>query len=119
MNHEPLKKKLVDEKALLIRELKEIGVVKDQKNPDDWQAKPEDLDILEADSNEVADRIGSYENNTALVNELEQRLAEIDTALTNMDEGKFGICNVCGKHIEEDRLSANPAAKTCKTHMNS
>ncbi|MBX4198083.1 TraR/DksA C4-type zinc finger protein [Candidatus Parcubacteria bacterium] len=88
------------------------------KSPDDWQGKPADMDILGSDSNETADRIESYENNTALTNELETRLMEIDAALKKMEEGKFGICEVCGKPIEEDRLSANPAAKTCKAHMN-
>jgi RNA polymerase-binding transcription factor DksA len=117
-NFETFKHKLEDEKKLLTRELKEIGVVKDKKSPDDWQAKPEDLDIIESDANEVGDKITSYENNNALVNELEQRLMEVDTALEKIENGKYGLCEKCGEKIEEDRLSANPAAKTCKQHMN-
>jgi RNA polymerase-binding transcription factor DksA len=36
-----------------------------------------------------------------------------------MEEGKYGICKVCGEEIEEARLEANPAAETCKAHLNS
>jgi RNA polymerase-binding transcription factor DksA len=118
MNTSAFEKKLQDEKELLLRELKEIGVVKDSKDPENWQATPGKLDILEADSNEVGDRISSYENNNALVNDLEHRLREVEAALDKIKKGNYGICEICGKPIEEDRLSANPAAKTCKEHMN-
>jgi DnaK suppressor protein len=117
-NTSALKEKLTQERKLVMSELEGIGSVKNTKNPDDWQAKHDDLDILRADQNEVADQIGSYENNTALVNELEQRLMEIDAALEKMEKGTYGMCEVCDKPIEEDRLEANPAAKTCKQHMN-
>ena len=112
-----LKKKLSEEKELLLRELKEIGVVKNPKSPDDYQAKPDNMDIQESDPNEVSDRITSYEGNTALVSELEQRLMEIDAALDKMHKNSYGLCEVCNKPIEADRLGANPAAKTCKEHM--
>ena len=112
------KTKLEEEKTVLINELKAVGVVKDNRNPTDWQAVPTETDILEADPNEVADRIGSYEGNNALVNELEKRLAEVDAALTKIHSGNFGTCTVCNKEIEDDRLHANPAAPTCKEHMN-
>jgi RNA polymerase-binding transcription factor DksA len=113
------KDKLEQERELLKRELGDIGTIKNSQSPDDWQAKHDDMDILRADANEVADQIGSYENNTALVNELEQRLMDINQALEKMEKGTFGICEVCNKPIEDDRLGANPAAKTCKQHMNS
>ncbi len=117
-NTSVLKDKLDQERALVMQELGEIGSVKNTKSPDDWQAKHDDLDIQRSDQNEVADQIGSYENNTALVNELEQRLMEIDAAIEKMEKGTYGTCEVCEKPIEEDRLNANPAAKTCKAHMN-
>ncbi len=112
-------KKLGEERAVVISELKGVGVVKDARNPDDWQGKPTDMEIQKADENELADRIESYEGNTAIVQDLEKRLNEIDQALKNIKENTFGICKVCGKEIEEDRLEANPAAATCKEHINS
>jgi len=118
-NPDHFKKKLIEERELLLRELKEIGMVKDSRNPGDWQAIPADIGIERADSNDVADRIESYEGNNALVHELEIRLGEVDTALQKIATHSFGTCEVCKKPIEEDRLGANPAAKTCKAHMNS
>ena len=32
--------------------------------------------------------------------------------------GTYGTCEVSGEQIEEDRLEADPAARTCKAHMN-
>lgn len=112
------KNTLEKERGVVIGELQGIGVVKNTKNQDDWQAVPSDMDILRADQNEVADQIGSYENNNGVVNTLEQRLMEIDQALEKISTNSYGICEVCNQEIEEDRLTANPAAKTCKAHMN-
>jgi RNA polymerase-binding transcription factor DksA len=117
-SHAGLEKKLHEEKATLIRELKGIGHVKDSRNPDDWEANPGNIDTSEADSNEVGDRIESYEGNSALVEKLETRLMEVDLALNKMETGEFGTCEVCNQKIEEDRLKANPAARTCKMHLN-
>ncbi len=111
------KEKLETERALVIKELTQIGVVKNKKNPDDWEATPQNIDTTRSDPNEVADRIESYEGNTALVQELDGRLAEIDAALEKIKNNSYGVCEIGGEKIEEDRLEANPAAKTCKKHM--
>lgn len=112
------KEKLQTEKNTIISELAQIGVKKGVKNPDDWQATPSDIDVLKADSNEVADRIESYEGNNAILQDLEAQLATIDKALERIENNSYGVCEVCGKEIEEDRLGANAAAATCKEHMN-
>ncbi len=112
-----LKNKLLAEKTVLLNDLKEIAVVKNRKIPDDWEAVPDQTGSRSADPNEAGDRIESYENNTALVRQLEVRLTEVDQALEKMKTGNYGDCVVCGKKIETDRLEANPAAPTCKEHM--
>ncbi|MDQ3076713.1 MAG: TraR/DksA C4-type zinc finger protein [bacterium] len=112
------KDKLAKEKELVISELKGVGVIKNKKNPDDWEATPSNMDVQRADPNEVGDFIESYEGNNAIVQELEARLSEIDDALTHIEKNTYGICSICGEKIEEDRLEANPAARTCKKHMN-
>ncbi len=111
------KEKLEKERALVIKELKQLGVVKDDRTPDDWQALPSDIDVQKADENEVSDFIESYEGNNALVHNLEPRLVEIDAALESMKKGTYGVCSVCGEKIEDERLEANPAAHTCKKHL--
>jgi RNA polymerase-binding transcription factor DksA len=113
-----LQQALENEKKIVTEELKNIGVVKDARNPDDWQAVPGNIDTTRSDPNEVADRLEAYEGNNALVNNLEARLNEIDAALDAIKNNTYGVCHICKKEIETDRLEANPAATTCKEHMN-
>ena|SRR3989344_5296339 len=113
---EKYKKMLEDEKSKLVAELSTIGRV-NPENPGDWQAVPEKMDTLASDPNEVADTIEGYEENTAILKQLEIRFNEVNNALKRIKEGKFGLCEVCDEEIEKARLEANPAAKTCKKHL--
>jgi RNA polymerase-binding protein DksA len=40
-------------------------------------------------------------------------LAEIDAALQRIEDGTYGICEVCGKPIGADRLNAIPWTRLC------
>ena len=40
-------------------------------------------------------------------------LAEIEAALQRIDEGTYGTCEVCGKPIGAERLSAIPWTRLC------
>jgi RNA polymerase-binding transcription factor DksA len=42
-----------------------------------------------------------------------ETLAEIDAALQRMEDGTYGICEVCGKAIGAERLSAIPWTRLC------
>jgi len=42
-----------------------------------------------------------------------QLLREIDTALEKLEEGTFGICEMCGKPIGIRRLKVMPSARLC------
>jgi RNA polymerase-binding transcription factor DksA len=110
------KEKLEAEKIKLEKELGTVGE-KNPSNPEDWEGKEPDFDTDTADEEELADAKEGFETNSAIVGQLEIRLLEVTTALGKIEAETFGICNVCGEHIEEDRLNANPAATTCKKHM--
>ena len=43
----------------------------------------------------------------------QQTLSEIDAALKRIDDGTYGICEVCGKPIGAERLAAIPWARLC------
>jgi RNA polymerase-binding transcription factor DksA len=110
------KKNLEDEMGLVEKELSKIG----RKNPDnkaDWEAEPGDMNVDSADPNEVADNIEEFEGNTAVLKELEIRYNDVKDALQKIEDDKYGICEVSAEPIEEERLIANPAARTCKAHM--
>lgn len=110
-----LEQRLEKEEKRVEKELRSIGRI-NPSNPKDWEAKPDRMDTLPADPNEVADSIESYEENTAILKQLEIRLNEIKEALERMKAGTYGTCKVCGKPIKEARLAANPAAVTCVEH---
>lgn len=107
---------LTKELASLEKELKSIGR-KNPANPADWEAKPNKMDVMPADSNEVADSIESYEENTGILKQLEIRYNEVKKALEKIKAGTYGLCEVDRKPIELARLEANPAATVCKEHI--
>ena len=109
------KKLLEGEKAKLLKELASIGQ-KNPSNPADWEAKPTNLDSDSADENETADTIEEFEENSAILKQLEIQLLEVESALGKIEAGTYGKCNVCGAEIPENRLEANPASLTCIEH---
>jgi RNA polymerase-binding transcription factor DksA len=111
-------KKLQEELAVLEGELATVST-KNPNNLEDWEPKKADLDIAQADRNEVADVLEEFGNNTAITRDLEIRLAEVKAALKRIEDNSYGVCEISGEPIEEDRLEANPAAATCKAHLNS
>jgi DnaK suppressor protein len=113
---EYFKNKLKEEEELLIEELKTVGR-RNPKNPKDWEAKPAQMNTSAADPNEVADGYEAYDENAGVLNELEIRLGNVQKALKRIEGNSYGICEVCGESIDKDRLEANPAASTCRKHM--
>ncbi len=116
MNTEHFRTCLSEEKATLERELATVGRP-NPSNPKDWEPVPEETG-LEADPNDRADQMEEYGNNNAILTDLENRYNDVLAALKRLDDGSYGTCSVSGEAIEEDRLEADPAAATCKVHMN-
>jgi RNA polymerase-binding transcription factor DksA len=116
MKIEIYKTKLEEEKKLLEDELGEIGRV---DKTGDWEATPEEEIISQEvpDEGDMAERAEDYEERSIKLNRLETRLSDINKALGKIENDKYGVCENCGKPIEEDRLEANPAALTCKECM--
>ena len=50
---------------------------------------------------------------TALLAHAEARLAEVDAAVERMDARAYGVCEVCGGSVGEDRLRALPTTRRC------
>jgi len=117
INYEHFKEKLKAEKKLLEKELEKVGRV-NPDNPSDWEATPPvDRDTSQADENTAADNLEEYDSNKAIVTTLETRYNDVKSGLDKIKHGTYGICQVCQKEIEEDRLEANPSARTCKEHV--
>ncbi len=110
------KKLLEEERATLESELGSLGV----KNPadGDWEATPTATEDGETSGeDDLADRNEEYEERSATLKTLGKRLDDVHSALMKIEQGAYGVCEVSGEAIEEDRLLANPAARTCMKHM--
>jgi RNA polymerase-binding transcription factor DksA len=116
MNTDHFRTCLEEEKATLEAELATVGRP-NPSSPGDWEAVPEDTG-LEADPNDRADQMEEFGNNHAILTDLEKRYADVKDALARIEAGTYGICEKSGDAIEEDRLEADPAARTSKAHMN-
>ncbi|MHC4714223.1 MAG: TraR/DksA family transcriptional regulator [Planctomycetota bacterium] len=73
----------------------------------------------EASSRPVGDRVDDavtdleVDSSYAIAEQEVQELRLIDTALENIEDGTYGICEDCGKAIEKPRLKALPYAVLC------
>ena len=111
-NIEHYKNKLVEEKKKLEEGLSHIAE-KNPENPEDWEPKPEaPAQRVTADQSEAADRLEDFEERRSSEINLEVRLNNVKKALKKIEEGTYGICEVSGKPIPEERLKANPASTT-------
>ncbi|MFZ1987698.1 MAG: TraR/DksA C4-type zinc finger protein [Minisyncoccia bacterium] len=115
MNTGAYKTRLEEEKNTLEAELTSIGR-RNPSNPNDWEPLPQETG-QEADPVDAADLIEGYEDNTAILKDLEIRYNEVLAALERIEKGTYGMCEISGEEIEEDRLNADPAARTCKAHL--
>ena len=81
----------------------------------------DELRTLEAHQPGAPGEDASTELVTAVLSRLEGRekheLDEIHAAQARLAAGTYGVCDISGEDIESDRLMANPAATTCKKHM--
>ncbi len=94
--------------------LKDLNDLKDKKRDDvkfpTYGNKPD----------ENAQEVGDYETNIATQNSLEKTLRDLESALTRIGAGTYGICKYCKKEIGEKRMEARPVASaciTCKTKL--
>lgn len=118
MQIEFFKGKLEEEKKALEAELNDLGTM----NPETGEWAPKADPVTEedmADKNDMGDRNEEFSSRADILNELEIRYKDILKALGKIEanDGSYGKCEMSGEMIEEDRLGANPAAKTCKVHM--
>lgn len=117
MNIEEIKTELTTELQEIKTELTGLGV----QNPStdtDWIPTPAEASDAEADANDLGDRSEDWAERRGTLDVLETRFNNIKRAVAKIEEGTFGTCELCGEPIEEDRLTANLAARTCKTHIN-
>jgi len=101
----------------IVQDLKGLGIHNPQVR-EDWIATPGGDVDTEPDANVAADRVEDWAERRATMAPLEIRFNNINLALKKIGDGTFGICEIGGEKIEEDRLNFHPSARTCKAHIN-
>ena len=94
------KKKLVDEKARLEKDL--IDLTKEDFGHDTDHGE------------EKASEIEQIDDNDSVAAEYSTRLIDIDSALEKIEDGNYGECERCHKDISEDILRIDPESRLCK-----
>jgi DnaK suppressor protein len=62
---------------------------------------------------EGADEASELEKRMALEERLGESLNEVEHALQKYEAGTYGLCDSCGREIEQARLEAIPQASLC------
>ncbi len=117
LDKKKIKEKLEKERDVLVEQMHGMGKLDPETG--EWEAIPEKVDHVEADQNDMADRFEDFEAKSSMIRSLEPRLQNILKAIKNINKESFGKCEVCKKDIEMTRMEANPAARTCKKHLES
>jgi RNA polymerase-binding protein DksA len=62
---------------------------------------------------DVASDAFEREKGFAIESSVQELLNQVEEALTRIDEGTYGLCEVCGQPIHPERLRALPYARLC------
>lgn len=112
---ETQKEKLTGMLRSVTDELKSLGI-HNPEVPEDWIATPAEPIQTEADENVAADRVEEWDERRANLSILETQYNNIVRALKKIEAGTYGVCEICDQPIEEERLAAEPTARTCIAH---
>jgi DnaK suppressor protein len=95
------KRKLEQERTLILSEIKQL------EKPLDFG---KDIDHGDEDS----DKTEELGDQLAVEQDLKLRLDDVQVALEKIREGNYGICEKCGREIEEEILDIDPESRLCK-----
>ncbi len=114
--YENEKQKLEEQLGKITVELLTLAV--HHPETDEWEIRFDKDSHSEADDDLISDNAEAAEEAIATLALLETRYRNIKRAIGKIANGTYGICEISGAPIESDRLAANPAARTCKAHLN-
>lgn len=103
---------LLTEKAKLEEEIKAVAIY--DETTGEYVPKFEETDPGDSeDDDEASSETTTLIENTATADSLLQSMKETLRALADIEAGRYGYCENCNDYIQEERLRAYPAAKTC------
>jgi DnaK suppressor protein len=102
---EKIRQSLEKEKQELLHRIDELSLQDPFSDPD----RVNDNAANDTEANEES----SHDRFTAMIDELKQRLMDIDNALIRISDRSYGFCSECGNMIDTDRLSILSTATLC------
>ncbi len=106
LRHKRLKKALLDRKRKMWNDLRDEFFRKLGKEYNTQFDNPHDVEELA-----LIDII--EDTGIALADIRREELEKMDTALRQLEDGTYGVCEVCGEEIDEERLKVMSFATTC------
>ncbi|MDP2211996.1 MAG: TraR/DksA C4-type zinc finger protein [Candidatus Aquicultor sp.] len=99
---------LLKEKDRLVSEIAYVESTMEQSQSE-WSGENE----YESHMADSATSTFARESDLSLSINSRDMLSRVDGALSRIEDGSFGICSVCGRPIERERLEALPYADLC------
>src|SRR3954471_17836370 len=99
---EERREEIESDMSYMAAEMRSIGVDQDEENG--------------SLGNHIADdgsNVAEAERIVTVSEDLQEILVQVNNALERMNEGKYGMCQRCGKPIAEERLEAFPYVAYC------
>jgi len=95
-------------KTILSSERNKVAQVREYRHDQDDDATAPPMDELDA-----ARSLSEVETHASLIEQVENRIKQIDAAFTRLEQGGYGVCEECGDEIPVERLEALPFATRC------
>ena len=73
----------------------------------------QELSAVDQHTGDLGTATFEREKADSIRNSVEAQLADVDHAMARLESGTYGICEMCGITIPDERLKARPAARFC------
>ena len=116
MNINKYREKLLKDKENLtglITEMRDNTLFGDTTNHTSERYSSGELSSYDNHPADMGTDVYMQDMQNSLTNHEEGRLNNIEDALNKIEDGSYGICNVCHQQIDEDRLDILPETNLC------
>lgn len=72
-----------------------------------------ELSVVDQHPADVGTETFEQTKGLSILEQVEAQLRDVERALARLDDGTYGLCEICGRPIEAARLEARPAARYC------